>query len=116
MQFHFLKILYYSVIVYKDTSMAIDALNPLNPFLTASKGIEQYQGGTPQRINPFAPQVGGVEGVQGVNPSGSEYAEIASRGMRVNDTEMGVNQPMATTPQKQLGKTGVVGAQFRMNM
>lgn len=94
--------------------MAIDALNP---FLTASKGLEQYQGGTPQRINPFetqVPKVGGVEGVQGTQSFGGELAEIAARGMRVNDTEIGVNQPFATTPQKQLGREGVVGADFRM--
>ena len=92
----------------------VDAINMNNPFLAASKGIEQYQGGTPQRINPFVPQVGGVEGVQGAQPFGGELAEIAARGMRVNDTEFGVNQPFATTPQKQLGREGVVGADFRM--
>ena len=84
----------------------------------AKKGAGAFGAGFPTEITPVtgSPKVGGVEGVQGVNPSGSEFAEIASRGMRVNDTEMGVNQPMATTPQKQLGRTGVVGAQFRMNM
>jgi len=89
----------------------IDAINMNNPFMM--QGINQYQGGTPQRVNPFRPQVGGVEGVQGAQ-FGGEFAEIAARGMRVNDTEMGVNQPMATTPQKQLGREGVVGAEFRM--
>lgn len=93
--------------------MAIDALNP---FLTASKGIEQYQGGTPQRISPFETQVPKIGGVEGTQQFGGELAEIASRGMRAYDTEVGVNQPMATTPQKQLGREGVVGANFRMNM
>ncbi|MCR4880899.1 MAG: hypothetical protein K6A44_02990 [bacterium] len=93
----------------------IDAINMNNPFMM--QGISQYQGGTPQRVNPFeTPKVGGVEGVQGAQQFGSEYAEIAARGMRVNDSEIGVNQPMATTPQKQLGREGVVGANFRMCM
>ena len=90
-------------------------IDAINPFLTAQ--VEQYQGGTTPRVNPFetqVPKVGGVEGVQGVQ--GGEYAEIAARGMRVNDTTVGVNEPFATTPQKQLGREGVVGANFRMNM
>ena len=83
---------------------------------TLAKGAGAFGAGFPTtEVTPVTglPKVGGVEGVQGVQ-FGGEFAEIAARGMRVNDTEMGVNQPFPTTPQEQLGRKGVVGADFRL--
>ena len=48
-------------------------IDKINPFLTQSTGIGQYQGGQTPRVNPFAPKVGGVEKVQGGNPSFSGF-------------------------------------------
>ena len=96
----------------------VDGINPFNLYQAQGISPQVQHGGTP-KVNPFAPgagQVGGA-GFGGKIPSNNLQAVLAwigQNGMRANDTEMWVNQPMAMATNKQLGYSGIAGGHLRI--